>query len=288
MQRGWYRPTQMARLKAAIGKDGALQALTIRTSGPSMVMEFRPGAVAEGGLDGSSVQDLSALRYQLQAYRLDYAMRHFKITAAPWRAVGATQNAFFLECFLDEVAESLKQDPLALRRQLLAHDPRALAVLNLAAEKANWGKPLPKGRARGIAYFESFGSLCAHVAEVSMQAGALRVHKVTVAMDCGRVVLPDAALAQMQGAVIQGLSVALHEEVTINNGQAEQTNFDTYRLLRIDEAPAIAVHFVESGAPLGGIGEPGLPPLAPAVANAASRLTGKRIRSLPIMKAMRT
>lgn len=285
-ERGWFRPAQMARLTGALDKDGKLTALTIRTAGPSMVMEFRPGALKEGDLDRSSVQDLTALRYRLPAYKADYAMRHVRVTTAPWRAVGATQNAFFLECFIDELAAAAGKDPVAFRRELLAHDARALKVIDTAAAASGWGKPLPKGRARGVAFFESYGSLAAHVAEVSMPDGRPRVHKVTAVLDCGDVVLPDGARSQVEGGVIQGLSAALHEEATIKDGRTEQRNFDTYRLLRFSEAPKVEVVFVKSGEPLGGVGEPGLPPAAPAVANALSTLTGRRIRSLPIMRAL--
>lgn len=285
--RGYYRPAQMARLTAALDKDGHVSAMTIRTSGPSMRAEFVPGGLKDGELDGSSVQDLTALRYKLPNFKLDWAKRHIRVTNAPWRAVGATQNAFFLECFIDEVAAAAGQDPVALRRHLLRDDPRALAVLNLVAEKSGWGKALPPGRARGIAFFASFGSLSAHVVEASMVDGAPRVHHVTAVLDCGDVVLPDGAESQMMGGVIMGLSSALYEAVTIQDGRAEQRNFDSYRLLRHSEAPTVSVHFIRSGEALGGIGEPGLPPTAPALANAISVLTGKRIRQLPILEALK-
>lgn len=286
MERGWYRPAQMARLRGALDAQGNLTALSIRTSGPSMRMEFAPGNMKEGDLDPSSVQDLTALRYRLPAYRLDYAMRHARVTAAPWRAVGATQNAFFLECFIDELAQAAGKDPAAFRRALLAHDPRAVTLIDTAVAKSGWGKPLPKGNARGFAYFESYGSMCAHVAEVSMVDGRPRVHKVTAVLDCGDLVLPDGARSQVEGGVIQGLSAALYEAATIKDGRAEQSNFDTYQLMRIGDAPAVDVHFIRSGEPMGGVGEPGLPPISPAVANALSSLTGRRIRSLPIAKAL--
>ncbi len=286
MERGWFRPAQMARLKAALDKDGKVTALHIRTAGPSLGMEFSPTRIKEGDLDGSSVQNFADVRYKLPNYRVDYAMRHVPVTNAPWRAVGATQNAFFLECFIDELAAAAGKDPVAFRKELLAHDPRALKVIEVAAEKSGWGKPLPKGRARGIAYFESFASLSAHVAEVSLENGQPRVHRVTAVLDCGQVVLPDGARSQMEGGVVMGLSAALYEAATIADGQTVEKNFDSYRLLRFPEAPVVDVHFVPSDSPLGGVGEPGLPPTAPAVANALSTLTGKRIRSLPISKAL--
>jgi isoquinoline 1-oxidoreductase beta subunit len=218
-------------------------------------------------------------------------MRHNHVPTAPWRSVGATQNAFFLESFVDEIALATGKDPLALRRELLAHDARALKVVETAAAKAGWGRdgrgtpqrPLPASHALGLAYFECYGSLCAHVAEVSLGEGGLpRVHRVTCAIDCGQVVTPDGARAQVEGGILQGLSAALFEAVTIAGGAAVERNFDRYRLLRLPEAPRIEVHFIESGEKLGGIGEPGLPPISAAVANAYARLTGTRVRRLPL------
>ncbi|MFM2044289.1 MAG: hypothetical protein RLY86_2865 [Pseudomonadota bacterium] len=286
MERGWFRPAQMARLRLAVDQAGKPTALHIRTSGPSLRAEFAPGGLKPGDLDPSSVQDLGTMRYRAGAYRLEWVQRHIPVTVAPWRAVGATQNAFFLECFIDEAAAALGKDPVAFRKELLAHDPRAVKVVETAAAKGGWGTPLPPGRARGFGYFESYGSLSAHVVEVSMENGSPRVHKVTAVLDCGRVVLPDGARSQMEGGVIQGLSTALYEAATVANGQTVEKNFDTYRLMRLPEAPVVEVHFIESGETMGGVGEPGLPPVIPAVANAVSILTGKRIRKLPISKAL--
>lgn len=284
--RGYYRPAQMARLSAALDAKGEVTAMTIRTAGPSMRAEFTPAGLKEGELDGSSVQDLTALRYKLPDFRLDWARRHVRVTTAPWRAVGATQNAFFLECFIDELAAAAGKDPVAFRRHLLRDDTRALAVLDMAAEKAGWGGKLPDGHAHGIAFFASFGALSAHVVQASLADGTPRVHKVTAVLDCGDVVLPDGARSQMEGGVIMGLSAALYEAVTVQGGRADQRNFDTYRLMRHSEAPVVDVHFIASGAALGGVGEPGLPPTAPAVVNALSVLAGKRIRHLPVVEAL--
>ncbi len=285
---GWFRPAQKARLKAALGSSGQLLGLAIRTAGPSMVMDFAAPAtpIREGGLDGTSVQSLADTRYRFGAYRLDYAMARFPVPTAPWRAVGATQNGYFLECFLDEVAMAAGIDPLALRRTLLAHDARALRVLDTVAEAAGWGTPLPAGRARGIAYVESYGSLCAEVVEASLADGRPRVHRVTVALDCGRVISRDGARAQVEGGVVQGLSAALGEAVEIRGGAVANRNFDGYRLLRMPDAPArIDVQFIESGETIGGVGEPPLPPAAPALVNALFALTGRPIRRLPILAA---
>lgn len=285
---GWYRPAQMARLTATLSPTNQLTGLSIRTAGPSMIMDFAAPAtpIEEGGLDMTSVQSLHDTRYRFGAYRLSYAMAREAVPTAPWRAVGSTQNGYFLEAFLDEVAKAAGQDPYQLRRTLLAHDPRALNVLDTAAREAGWGTPLLPGRARGIAYVESYGSLCAEVVEASLEDGRPRVHKVTVALDCGRIVSRDGVVSQCEGGVIQGLSAALGEAVHIANGRATNTNFDSYTLLRLPDAPTdISVHIIESGEPIGGVGEPPLPPAAPALVNALFALTGKPIRKLPILSA---
>jgi isoquinoline 1-oxidoreductase beta subunit len=292
------RPCAMARLTAALDADGRVIGLHVRAAGPSMQRAFTglaPGVDLETFVDGQSLQNQAESRYRVGAHRLDYAMRHNHVPTGPWRSVGATQNAFFLESFIDETARATGKDPLALRRELLAHDPRALRVVETAAEKAGWGRdgrgtpqrPLPAGHALGLAYFECYGSLTAHVAEVSLGAdGEPRVHRVTCAIDCGQVVTPDGARAQVEGGIIQGLSAALFEAVTIAGGAAVERNFDRYRLLRLHEAPRIEVHVIESGQKLGGIGEPGLPPISAAVANALARLDGTRVRQLPLVAGL--
>lgn len=283
---GWYRPAQAARMRAALSAEGKVLGLTIRTAGTSMQRDYN-NSTAE--LDPSSVQTLNDTRYRPEAYRLDYARRQVNVPTMPWRSVGATQNGFFMECFLDEVAAAAGKDPVELRRELLAHDPRALRVVNTAAEKAGWGTPLPAGRARGFAYVESYGSLCAQVAEVSIEDGTPRVHRVVVALDCGSVVMPDGVRSQIEGGVIQGLSTALGEKVVVADGRAQNTNFDSYPVLRIDASPgAIEAHFIESGERMGGVGEPPVPPITPAVVNALAALTGKRIRRLPISDELKT
>jgi isoquinoline 1-oxidoreductase beta subunit len=287
MGQGWYRPAQAARLTAALDGSGGIAGLRIRTAGPSMRMDFAPGGMKEGELDGSSVQSLADTRYRFGAYRLDYAMARQPVPTAPWTAVGATQNGYFLECFLDEVAAALSLDPYQLRRRLLAHDPRALRVIDTVAEKSGWGTPAPAGRARGMAYVESYGSLCAQVAEVSLVDGFPKVHRMVVALDCGDVVTPDGAAAQVEGRVISGISAALREMMTVDRGRAVERNFDSYAAIRMPEVPpVIETHFVRSGEPLGGVGEPPLPPSTPAVVNAVAKLLGKPIRRLPISAAL--
>ncbi len=188
-----------------------------------------------------------------------------------------------MESFLDELAHAAGKDPLEFRRGLLEHHPRFKRVLELAALKAGWGTPLPQGRARGIAVHESFESLVAHVAEVSVAAeGQVKVHRVVCAVDCGPVVNPDAVRAQMEGGIVFGLTAALYGEITFERGRVKQRNFHNYQMLRMHEMPAVEVHIVNSIDKMGGVGEPGVPPVAPAVANAVFALTGKRIRQLPI------
>jgi isoquinoline 1-oxidoreductase subunit beta len=286
---GWLRPAMAARLTATIDAQGKFTGLHIRTSGPSLRRSFAGTQVAPGKeaefVDGAAVQNLDAIRYKTGAYRLDYKMAHNAVTLAPWRAVGASHNAFFLETFIDEVARGLGKDPVALRRDLLAHDQRALRLIDETAKKGDWGKPLPAGRARGFAYFESYGSLCAQVIEASIQDGEPRVHRVVCVLDCGEVATPDGARAQIEGQVVMGLSAALYEAATVANGAMVETNFDSYRILRMGECPVIESHFLTDPAtPIGGVGEPPLPPTAPALANALAALTGKPVRTLPLAK----
>jgi isoquinoline 1-oxidoreductase beta subunit len=202
-----------------------------------------------------------------------------------WRSVGNSHSAFVMETMIDEIAAAAGKDPVQYRRDLLAKSPRVLKVLDLAAAKGGWGSALPKGRARGIAVHESFNSVCAHVAEVSLDGNEIRVHKVTTAFDCGLVVNPLTVEAQLQSAISYGLSAALYSKITFKDGRVEQSNFHDYRVLRMNEMPVVEVHLVPGGEKPTGVGEPGVPPIAPAVANALFALTGKRARSLPLVQA---
>jgi isoquinoline 1-oxidoreductase beta subunit len=199
-----------------------------------------------------------------------------------WRSVGHSHTAFVVETFLDELAHAAGKDPLRLRLDLLAEHPRLRGALELAAEKAGWGTALPAGRARGLAVHPSFNSFVAMVAEVSIENGRPRAHRFTVAVDCGRTVNPDTVQAQLQGAVGFGLTAALYSEITLEGGRVQQSNFHDYRMLRIHEMPQVDVHLVESQESPTGVGEPGVPPVAPALCNALFALTNKRIRRLPI------
>ncbi|HLU66668.1 MAG TPA: xanthine dehydrogenase family protein molybdopterin-binding subunit [Kofleriaceae bacterium] len=278
---GYYRPMSLSRLAAALGKDGMPVAWRHEIASPSLLKQFGP---LERGLDRTALEGAESLPYAIPSLKVSYADVDVPITLWFWRSVGASQNAFVTECFLDELAARGKKDPVELRRALLAGKERHLRVLDLVARKSGWGTPLPRGRGRGIALFESFGSVVGQVAEVSVEDGKVRVHRVVCAIDCGPVILPDAVRAQMDSGVAFGLSAALHGEITIEKGRAAQGNFDDYKVVRMRDMPVVETHVVEvpPGGELGGVGEPGVPPIAPAVCNAIFALTGKRIRRLPI------
>ncbi len=263
----YYRPNVTSRFKATLDQQGT----------PAVW-------VNEYTTDGDS-NDEAHIVYEVpnQAYRA------VKVTApvpvGPWRSVESSWHGFFIESFVDEMAHEAKRDPLEYRRALLKHKPRHLAALELAVEKAQWGAPLAPRRARGIAMVESFGTIVVHVAEVEVSNdGDLKVHRITSAVDCGMAVNPDGFKAQIEGAIVFGLSAALYGEITLARGAVEQQNFPTYPMVRLADCPAIEVHIKESDAPLGGGGEPGTPPVAPAVTNAIFAATGIRIRELPINK----
>ena len=208
------------------------------------------------------------------------------IPTAFWRGVGATHNVFVVESFIDELAAAAKQDPVAYRQALLGKSPRARAVLELAASKAGWGEPLPAGRGRGVSVQHVFGSYVAQVAEVEVSGSDVKVTRVVAAVDCGTQVNPDGIVAQMQSGIIFGASAALYGEITLKDGRVQQTNFGDYRVLRINESPAIEVHLVKSAEAPGGMGEPGTAAVMPAIANAVFAATGKRVRKLPISVAL--
>jgi isoquinoline 1-oxidoreductase beta subunit len=238
--------------------------------------------MVQNGLDPEAVEGAMELPYAIPNVRVDYVMAETGIPVGFWRSVNHSFNGFVVETFVDELAHATGKDPVAFRRRLLANAPRHLAALNLAADRAGWGTPLPTGRARGVAVHKSFESFVAQVAEVSLDGDQLRVHRVVCAVDCGPVVNPDTVAAQMESGIVYGLTAALYGAITIENGRVVQGNFDTYQMLRMPEMPAVEVHIVPSADAQGGVGEPGTPPIAPAVANAVFTLTGRRIRTLPI------
>jgi isoquinoline 1-oxidoreductase subunit beta len=235
-------------------------------------------------MDSASVEGLASIPYDIPNVLVDYHMVAGPVPMGFWRSVGASQNGFFCEGFVDELAAAAKKDPYEFRRDLLAKKPRHLAVLNLAAEKAGWHTELPKGRYRGIAMVEAFSTYVAEVAEISINKDhTIRVHRVVAAVDCGRVINPMTAEAQVSGAIVYGITAALNTAITIDKGRVMQANFDTVPPLRMNETPAkIEVHFVPSTETPTGLGEPGVPPIAPAIANAIFAATGKRVRRLPI------
>ncbi len=281
MRHDYYRPTTLNRLTAALDQGGQPVAWRHEIAGASIFMRVFPNMIKDG-IDRTSVEGAANLPYGVPNIRVSWAMENGVVPVGFWRSVGSSQNAFVTECFFDEVARAAGKDPLALRRTLLAQHPRHLGVLELAAQKAGWGTPLPAGRGRGIAVAEAFGSYCAQVAEVSVERGRVIVHRVVCAIDCGQVVNPDTVIAQMESGIVYGLTAALKGEITIRNGRVEQGNFNDYPLLRMDEMPEVEVHIVKSAENPGGVGEPGTPPIAPAVANAVYALTGKPVRKLPI------
>ncbi|MBI3081795.1 MAG: xanthine dehydrogenase family protein molybdopterin-binding subunit, partial [Gemmatimonadetes bacterium] len=259
-------------------------AWTHRIVAPSIMERVFPDTVKDGW-DGEAVEGGVAMPYDVPNVHVDYQLTDTGIPVGFWRSVNNSFNAFVVESFIDELAHAAKKDPYQYRRDLLAKAPRHLAALNLAASRAGWGTPLPAGRARGIAVYKSFESFVAQVAEVSVaRDGTVRVHRVVCAVDCGPVVNPGIVEAQMQSGIVYGLTAALWGEITIDRGRVRQSNFHDYRMLRMSEMPVIEVHIVPSTDAQGGVGEPGTPPIAPAVCNALFALTGKRIRTLPIGK----
>jgi isoquinoline 1-oxidoreductase beta subunit len=283
VQHDMYRPYCYDRLQAALDADGMPVGWSHRICGSSIIARWAPPAFKDG-FDFDTVDGAIEPPYSFPNMRVEY-VRHEPpgIPTAFWRSVGPSHNVFVVESFIDELAAAAKKDPVDYRRALLGKSPRALAVLNLAAEKAGWGQALPKGSGRGVSVQNVFGSFMAQVAEVDVaKDGSLKVKRITCAVDCGVAINPDTIEAQVQSAIIYGLSAALYGEITLKDGRVEQGNFDTYRALRITEIPVIEVHIVQSSEAPGGMGEPGTCALAPAVTNAIFAATGVRLRKLPV------
>lgn len=283
MRSGYYRPISYTQLEAGIDANGEVSALNAKVVVPSLA-EFS-GAKSlfrEDGIDRVAVEGLGDMPYDIGNLQVRWVNYGHGIPIWFWRSVGATHNSFVTETFIDELAHAANRDPLEFRLAMLGKHPRHTAVLKLAAEKAGWGSPLPAGRARGIAVVHCFGGWSAEVAEVSIDNGKPRVHRVVCALDCGRAINPEGVVRQMESSIIYALTAAFYGKITFKDGAVEQGNFDDYQILRMNEAPVIDVHVVESEEAPGGAGEPGTPTLAPAVANALFTLTGKRIRSLPL------
>jgi isoquinoline 1-oxidoreductase subunit beta len=287
MQHGFHRPAMSARMTGSVNQDGELAGFTMRIVGPSVHEKFWPSFFKDG-LDYAAVMAITTkntaagLHYAIANQHIDYVYQPTHVPIGYWRSVGASHNGFFMEGFVDEVAQAMGQDPVALRRRLLKDSPRGLAVLERAVQASGWGRAMPPGYGLGIAFCENVDSIVAQVAEVSVEKDVLRVHRVVAVIDCGIVINPDTIEAQMQGGIVNALSATLAEEITIKDGRCLQSNFHDYPILRMSAAPQVEVHIIESGGAMGGVGEAMVPTLAPAVCNAIFAACGKRIRSLPI------
>jgi isoquinoline 1-oxidoreductase beta subunit len=286
IQHDRYRPQAALRLKAGLGADGMPIAFDFRTAVGSITRSLGWGA-ASSGVEPSAVEGLANVPYRSDALNVDCLLKNTHVPVMFWRSVGSSQNAFAVESFIDECAHAAGKDPLAYRRALLAGKPDFLAVLDKLADKGEWGKPLPARTARGVAIHESFGTIVGEIVQVAVSnSGEVKVERVTACVDCGHVVNPLNVQMQIESAVLYGLTAALFGEITIKKGAVEQSNFDDYEIARMADAPVIETHFALSGGgKWGGVGEPGTPPIAPAVANAIFAITGKRIRSLPLKNA---
>lgn len=300
MTQGRYHPVTMAKMSGGIDDKGNLVGLRIRISGQSILATVRPASLVNG-MDPATFQGLAkddpdkptanehATVYGVPNLLFDHAMRNPHVPPGFWRGVNVNQNAIYIECFIDELAAAAKVDALEFRRRLLAKQPKALAVLEAAADKGGWGKPMENGvMGRGLALLRSFGSYTAACAEVSVSdKGKLKIHRIAAATDCGHAVNPQQISMQVEGSFVYGLGAALHQEITIKDGAVVQTNFDTYQPLRMDEMPKVETIVMPSGGWWGGVGEPTIAVAPPAVLNAIANATGKRIRQLPVKDQLR-
>jgi isoquinoline 1-oxidoreductase beta subunit len=284
----FYRPISQCRLSAGLDADGNLTGLHVRISGQSINATLNPSGIV-GGKDLRQLQGYyeapgdAQLGYTVPNLLIEYAMRNTHVPVGPWRGVNTNQNAVYMECFMDEVARAAGKDPLEFRRALMSKHPKHLGVLNAAAEKAGWGKPLPSGIHRGIAQFMGYGSYSAAVAEVSVNdRGQPKVHRMVLALDCGHAVNPDQIAAQVEGSVAYGLTATLYGECKVNDGRMVDLNFDTYQIMRLVEMPKIETVLVPTHDFWGGVGEPTISVVAPAVLNAIHAATGKPVRNLPL------
>ncbi|APV51059.1 aldehyde dehydrogenase [Betaproteobacteria bacterium GR16-43] len=284
----FYRPISQCKLTAGLDAAGNLSGLHVRVSGQSINAWVNPNFDPEGK-DRRQLQGMweepgdAQIGYTVPNLQIEYSMRNTHVPVGPWRGVNTNQNGVYLECFMDEVAKAAGKDPLEFRRALMANHPKHLAVLNAAAERAGWGKPLPAGVHRGIAQFMGYGSYSAAVAEVSVSAaGELKVHRMVLALDCGHAVNPEQIAAQVEGSVAYGLSATLFGENTVENGRIKETNFHEYRILKLAEMPKVETVIVPTYDFWGGVGEPTICVVAPSVLNAIYAATGKPVRQLPL------
>lgn len=281
---GFYRPAFVHRIKVGTDERGNPVAWDHVIAGQSILAGTPFAAMVQNGIDGSSVEGVKESPYLVGVAdrRVSLHSPQSAVTVLWWRSVGHTHTAFAMECMIDELAHAAGADPLAYRLAMLKGQPRHAAALKLAAEKAGWGGPLPEGHGLGLAVHDSFGSIVAQVAQVSVENGRIRVHQVTAAVDCGTAVNPLGIEAQVQGSIAFGMSAALHGKVTLKDGQVVESNFHDYKVVRMVEMPKVSVHLINSGARMGGVGEPATPPVAPAIANAVYAATKKRLRTLPL------
>ncbi len=284
----FYRPISQCKLSAGLDEKGNLTSLYVRSSGQSINAWLSPQAIKDGK-DERQVQGWyrqpgdAQLGYTVPNLLVEYVMRNTHVPVGPWRGVNTNQNGFYMECFMDEVARAAGRDPVEFRRALMGQHPKHLAVLNAAAEKAGWGKPLPAGVHRGVAQFMGYGSYSAAVAEVSVSPqGLVKVHRMVLALNCGHAVNPDQIAAQVEGSVAYGLSATFFGEMTLKDGRMQQLNFDTYPVLRLAGMPKVETVIVPSYDFWGGVGEPTICVVAPAVVNAISAAAGKPVRHLPL------
>ncbi len=285
IQGGYYRPVYLHRTVIGIGPDGLPNAWQHHVVGQSLFANTSlADSIVVNGIDYSSIDGVNESPYlkAVPDHAVNLHTTYGGVPVLPWRSVGNTHTCFVMETLIDELASLTSSDPVEYRRRLLKDHPRHLAALNLAAEKADWKKPLPAGRYRGIAVHAAMGSYVAQVVELSIIQQKLRIHRVVCAIDCGLAVNPDGVRAQMEGGIVFGLTAALYGEITLTQGRIQQSNFHNYRMLRMPEMPQVVVHLVPSNGRMGGAGEPGVPPIAPALVNALFAATQKRIRKLPI------
>lgn len=282
LQHGFYRPATYNVLRAALDGDGTPVAWSHRIVGPGILAQ-KGRMRADTIVDPAAVAGARDLPYDIANLQVEWVEKDFGVPLGFWRSVGASQNTFVTESFIDELAHHAGKDPFEYRRALLGRSPRHKAVLEMAAARSDWGLPAPAGRGRGIAGAFSYGSYAAHVIEASVAPdGTVRVHRVVCVIDCGIAVNPDQVKAQMEGGAVYALTAALYGQITLDRGRVQQSNFHDYPMMRINEMPVVETHILDSGAAPGGLGEPGVPPVAPALCNAIFALTGTRIRRLPI------
>jgi len=287
MRGGRYRPVYVHSVKAGLDADGRLVALHDHIVGQSIMGGSPFAAMIKDGVDPTSVEGASNLPYDIPNVRIDLTTTESKIPVLWWRSVGSTHTAYVVETMIDELAAKSGRDPVEFRLSMLDKHPRHAGVLRLAAEKAGWGEKLPEGRFRGVALHESFHTFVAEIVEITYRGGSdFDVDRVVCAVDCGIAINPDQIRAQMEGGIGFGLGAILQEELTLTDGVVDQANYDTYTPLRIDQMPRVEVYIMPSDEPPTGVGEPGVPPIGPAVANALSAATGKSIRRLPILKSI--